>query len=478
MTPIHMNTTKLTRRTGVRTYLGSAGVLAASLIAAAVAQAAPGDSSSGTPGTPDGNLTWNGITLYGIVDVGLQYQTHGVPVSDYFPAGTESIISKNSNGSVTGITPSNLSQSRIGLAGKEPIVADLNGIFRMETFFNTQSGQLSDGLKSLALNNGKSLNTQGTNVDTSVAGQAFAGALYAGLSSATYGTLTFGRHPTLIADGVSKYDPMGAAQAFSVIGFSGTAAGGGDTEDRRLDSSLKYTAKYDFVHFGALYQFNGANGAANTAEQVQLGADYGGGSIDAYYAKKRDAIAASALNTKQFDNLPTLGYSASNSLNATISDNTTYGAMLSYNFGAPTVFAGYEHIKFENPSTPLAAGSLTIGGYVLAYTTNDAYTINKVLQVYWAGAKVWATPELELTAAYYGYKQNSYAGGADAGCNTNVSAACSGTLNAFAALGDYHFTKRFDVYLGSMWSGVENGLSNDYLNKATITTTTGFRFKF
>ena len=73
----------------------------------AQAQSAPAKSDS---------LSWNGITLYGIVDVGLQYQTHGVPISDYFTAGSETIIQKNSNGSVTGVTPSNLSQSRIGLA--------------------------------------------------------------------------------------------------------------------------------------------------------------------------------------------------------------------------------------------------------------------------------------------------------------------------------------------------------------------------
>jgi len=41
--------------------------------------------------------TWNGLTLYGIDDVGVQYQTHGVPISDYFPAGTESIVQKSSN---------------------------------------------------------------------------------------------------------------------------------------------------------------------------------------------------------------------------------------------------------------------------------------------------------------------------------------------------------------------------------------------
>jgi len=472
-------------------------LLLSSLAAAGVAQA----QSAATK--DDSSLTWNGITLYGIVDVGLQYQTHGAPISDYFPAGSEAIIQKNSNASVTGLTPSNLSQSRIGLSGLEPLsFQDVSFVFRLETFFNPQSGNLSDGLKSLVLNNGRPLNQQGTNVDTSVAGQLFAGAAYAGFSSPTYGSLTFGRHPTPAADGIAKYDPMGAAQAFSVIGFSGTAAGGGDTEDRRLDDSVKYTAKFGPVHVGALYQFNGANGASNTAEQGQLGLDFlGGGSVDAYYAKKKDAVSASPLSQEQVAGLaglcnpaptvpPTASqcYSVSNSLSATISDNTTYSLMALYNFGAPKIFAGYENIKFENPNTPLPQGFITIGGYQLAYVNNNAYGAvvhgvnvadNKILQVFWAGGKYALTENLEFTLAYYGYHQNAYATGAEAGCTTIISSKCSGNLNAVSGLVDYRFTKRFDVYLGSMWSGVENGLANGYtLNRDTIATTAGLRFKF
>jgi predicted porin len=442
----------------------------------------------------DSSLTWNGITLYGIVDVGLQYLTHGAPISDYFPAGTSSIIQKNSNASVTGLTPSNLSQSRIGLSGLEPLsFQDVSFVFRLETFFNPQSGNLSDGLKSLVLNNGRPLNRQGTNVDTSVAGQLFAGAAYAGFSSPTYGSLTFGRHPTPMADGISKYDPNAASQAFSVIGFSGTAAGGGDTEDRRLDDSVKYTAKFGPVHVGALYQFNGSNGASNTAEQGQLGLDFlGGGSVDAYYAKKKDAVAASPLSSAQVAGLaglcnppptvpPTASqcYSVSNSLSATISDNITYSLMALYNFGAPKIFAGYEHIKFENPNSPLPQGFITIGGYQLAYVNNDAYAVNKTLEVFWAGGKYALTENLEFTLAYYGYHQDAYATGKDAGCSSIVSAKCSGNLNAVSGLVDYRFTKRFDVYLGSMWSGVTNGLANGYiLNRDTVATTAGLRFKF
>src|ERR1700691_3616788 len=138
-------------------------LVAASLLAAGLAQA------QNLPTPTDASITWKGITLYGAVDIGLQYKTHGVPASDYFPAGTEAPITKNSNGSVTAVTPSNLSQSRIGLAGNEPLVGDWAGVFRLETFFNPQSGDISDGLKSLVLNNGKALAYQTTNVDTSVA---------------------------------------------------------------------------------------------------------------------------------------------------------------------------------------------------------------------------------------------------------------------------------------------------------------------
>jgi predicted porin len=470
--------------------LGGACVLAAAGWAvAAVAQA----QSAPAPKAPDSSLTWNGITLYGIVDVGVQYQTHGVPVSDYFPAGTESIIQKNSNGAITAVTPSNLSQSRIGLSGNEPLAGDWSGVFRLETFFNPQSGNLSDALKSQVLNNGRALAVQSTNVDSSVAGQYFAGAAYAGFSSPTVGTFTFGRHVTLLADGIAKYDPMGASQAFSIIGFSGTTAGGGDTEDRRLDSSVKYTAKYGPMHLGALYQFSGASGSANTAVQAQLGGEFAGGSVDAYYAKKKDAIATAALSAAQVSGLPALCtasvappanpsgalcFSSSNSLAATISDNTTYGIMGSYSVGMVKLSAGYEHIAFDNPATPLAAGSLTIGGYVLAYVNNTAFNNQKTLQVFWAGVKIAATPDLDLLAAYYGYKQNSFATGAKAGCSDISNSACSGTENAFSLVVDYRFAKRFDGYLGTFYSGVQDGLANGFLNKSTLTTTTGIRFKF
>jgi predicted porin len=469
----------------------SGALVALALAATGIAQAQTATTTPPPAKAEDSSLTWKGITLYGIIDIGLQYQTHGTPISDYFPAGTAEPLQKNSNGSVTAVTPSNLSQTRIGLAGNEPIAGDWAAVFRLETFFNPQSGNISDALKSIALNNGRDLHYQTTNVDSSVAGQAFAGAAYAGFSSASLGSLTFGRHVTPLADGISKYDPMGASQAFSLIGFSGTYAGGGDTEDRRLDQSVKYTGKFGFVHLGALYQFSGSSGSENTATQIQLGGEFAGFSADAYYAKKYNAVAAAPLSAAQVEDLatrcnPPVGtpaepngaqcFSVANSVAGTVSDNTTYALMAMYSFPNLKLYASYEHIQFTDPNTPLPPGSIIIGGYVLAVTTNTAYKFNdKTLNVIWGGVKWTPIPALDLTAAYYGYNQNSYG---ETPCSDASKGTCSGKYQVGSLLLDYRLTKRFDTYLGTMYTTAQDGPQSGFINKNTLATTAGVRFKF
>src|SRR5580658_9784057 len=366
--------------------------------------------------TGDDSLTWHGITLYGVIDLGVQYDTHSAPFTPYRPAASGNIVRQNSNGSVVGVTPSNMGQSRVGLQGIEPLNDDLSGVFQLETFFNPQSGEIADSLKSLAVNNGRSLTAQTVNVDGSSAGQAFQTA-WVGLKSARFGTLTFGRQVTLLMEGVIEYDPTYNATAFGLLGASTTYSGGGAQEDNRLDSTVKYTARFiDLFHVGALYKFNNSSGSANTAYQANLGADYAGASVDAYYSKENSAITATYLTAAQVAKLPALGYSISNSLAATISDNTAYSLMAFYKLDPFKFFAGYEYIKYENPTRPLSAGFNDIGGYVLAFVTNNAYNKSKTVNVYWTGVRYTVIPGLDLTAAYYGYNQNAYGTGAQAGC--------------------------------------------------------------
>ena len=448
------------------------GALAASVPAFAQQKTGPG-----VP--PDDSLTWHGITLYGVVDVGLQYDTHSAPFTPYRPNASGSIVRQNSYESVVGLTPSNMGQSRVGLQGIQPLTGDWSGVFQVETFFNPQSGQIADSLKSLAVNNGKSLTTQSVGLDGSSAGQAFQTA-YVGVKSTQFGALTFGRQVTLLSEGMIQYDPNYLATAFSLLGGSNTYAGGGSSEDNRLDSTVKYLVAFgDPLHLGALYKFNGATGSSRTAVQANIGGSFAGASIDAYYSKIYSSITASSLTSTQVNGLAGLGYSNSNSLAATISDNTAYSLMASYKLDPVKLFAGYEYIQYADPKTPLTAGFTDIGAYVLAFVNNTAYQSNdKLVQVYWTGIRYTVIPHLELTAAYYGVHQDDYGTGKFKACATGASSTCSGGLDAVSFDADYRFNVHFDVYLGAMYSGVHGGMASGYIYTNNINPTVGARYKF
>ena len=364
-----------------------------------------------------------------------------------------------------------------GLQGIEPLVGDWAAVFQAETFFNPQSGEIADSLKSLTVNNGRSLATQSVGVDGGSAGQAFQTA-FVGLQSARFGALTFGRQVTLLSEGTILYDPNYHASAFGLLGASNTYSGGGSSEDDRLDSTAKYLVSFnDLVHLGALYKFNGSSGSANTAVQADIGASFAGASLDAYYSKVNSAITANSLTAPQVAALP-LGYAVSNSLAATISDNTAYALMGLYKLDPFKFFAGYEYLRYTNPATPLSAGFIDIGGYVLAVVNNKAYDNEKIVQVYWSGVRYSVTPHLDLTAAYYGYHQGAYGSGKDVGCSTSAHSVCSGGLDAFSFDADYRFNQHFDAYLGAMYSEVHDGVANGYLNTNNINPTIGVRYKF
>ena len=46
--------------------------------------------------TGDDALTWHGITLYGVIDIGLQFDTHSAPFTPYRPAASGNIVRQNS----------------------------------------------------------------------------------------------------------------------------------------------------------------------------------------------------------------------------------------------------------------------------------------------------------------------------------------------------------------------------------------------
>jgi predicted porin len=421
-------------------------------------------------------LAWNGVTLYGDIDTGAGYQSHGVPFNRYYPNGVEELISKNSNGWRYTLLPNGLGQSHIGVKGIEPIGNDWSFIFNLQTGFDPYSLQLANGPKSLVQNNLNPLDVQSANGDSSRAGQIFNTVAYGGVSNPVFGTLTVGRQDSLILDGLGHYDAMAAAPAFSVIGASNTAGGVGDTEDARFATSVQYANHIGPFRFAVLYQFGGysqGNGS-NGAIEGQIGGDFSGFSFDAIINKVKDAVSLS--NYGQFP-LPA-GVSVDN-LKATLSNDTSGVIMLRYKYRAVTFYGGFEQIQFQNPSDTYPQGFTTLGGYtVLPGAVNSTdFDITKILRVSWLGVKFAVRDDLDVAGAIYHYWQNNY--NKDTCTNGGLSSSkCAGTLDAASVMVDYRITKRLDAYAGVMWSRVAGGLASGYLNFQNIGPTVGLRFRF
>ena len=464
----------------VKRYLAYAGALTA--LAGMINVAYAADST-------DDSLTWFGVTLYGTVDVGYTYQNRGAPLNDYFPPGLEYMVQKNGTRKISSLSENAMSQSKVGLRGTYEFYPGFSGIFRLETAFNPLSGNLSDGVKSVVQNNGVAAANQITNGDSSRAGQPFSGAAYAGISSPKYGTLTIGRQNGLLLDNVAKYDPLGGSYAFSFIGYSGTSGGAGDTQDGRLDSSVKYTLTVGPAR-GAFQYHSAGGGQPGHAIEADLGADpLPGWAIDVAYANIKDEILATPASAAQVTPcvppattgclLPTID--PTSAVNASVSDNFAWEVATSYVWRQFKVSGAYENIHWRNPAVPLHAGQPDIGGYTLGWVNNNAYPQGaKIFQYFWAGVKYAYSPKFDLTAAWYYILQNQFRSGAGISCpgGTADNAACSGREAGYSLVGDYKFNRHFDVYVGAMYSHLADGLAAGGPNTFSIDPTIGGRFNF
>jgi predicted porin len=283
--------------------------------------------------------------------------------------------------------------------------------------------------------------------------------------------LTVGRHNTVLLDAINKSDPMNASYAFSPLGFSGLTAGMGDTEDARLDDSVKYNFKYDMFRFAALYQFGKTDSSPGEAWQGNIGFDYAGFSVDGVWGKKKDAIALGSLSAAQLA-LPGVPH---DSLAATISDNESWTIAGSYTNGPWKASAGYEHIKYENPSLPITAPFTGLGGYYVSIVNNTGFPRAKDFAVSWVGLKYNVTKDFDITGAWYYYDQSAFGA---VKCSTAAAGNCSGSEDFYSVRFDYRLTKRFDVYAGAMFTKVSDGLANGYLHTSNVNTMAGFRFNF
>jgi predicted porin len=411
-----------------------------------------------------------GICVYGNFDMGVAYQNHGAPLSALAGGPLDFVVSKNSNGSYFGAAPNMMSNSFIGLRGKQEIADNLYAVFNLQTLFNANNGLNANGIGSVAQNNGLTTNLQLQNAfgDSSKAGQMFNNAAYFGISSPTYGTFTMGRQSALTSDLIVNYDSLSGSNAWSVITYQGANGGGGDTENRILDNSYEYRVNIGPVRLAAEVQArNGGNSAPGNAFEGDIGFDYMGLSMDFVGGKIYDAVSAQVMSQAQLA-ASTVVSQGVGQVGGIISDNTVFQVGVKYVIGPWKLFGGYEYIQYANPTNPLTQGAFITGGYILGgggAANNSNFGTDKVLQTAWVGAKYSITPAFDIIGAYYHEWQNSFVNTSNptGTCNTAAASSCSGSLDAVSLAIDWRFARHMDMYAGVMWSQVQNGLANGFL---------------
>ncbi len=467
----------------------------------------------------DCSLTWNGITLYGVYDVGVGWVSHGLPENGYNYEG-ESLVNRNGNHSQFLIAPNNLQQTGLGIKGKVEFLDDWYAVFNASTGINPQSGQLANMAATNTTNNGLPRGSYSETGDGARAGQPFNDEFYGGISSAPLGTLTFGRQRALGTDAMLAYDPAGGAYSFSYIGYNGTMAGGGDTEDTRWDEAMKYRLTYGPVHFGAMYKFvDGSGGcysaskswtaatctpeeAHNSAYGFDLGGEYAKFSADVVFQRVYQAISVlnpllgpesltqpyqstvNSINTNRINGANLIG--TNNTEYGIVTDNTAVMVAAKYTWNPFKFFGGYEHIRQTNPANPLGIGASAQGGYLLSGVEDKNLDSPKIVQVAWTGVKYAYDSKTDITVSYYRQWQNDFRVPSTCSPVAGFRSSCSGYLNEGSLYADHHFTKRFDAYAGIAYSNVSGGLAIaiphgpgvPYNYNSNLAPTIGGRFAF
>jgi predicted porin len=464
-------------------------------------------------------LTWHGITLYGAYDIGVGWVSHGLPENGYNYEGA-SLVNRNGYEHRFLIAPNNLQQTGLGVRAKEEFQPGWSVVFNANTGINPQSGLLANASATQTINNGLPRSSYSYAIDGARAGQPFNDEIYGGVSSDDFGTLTFGRQRSLGTDAMLLYDPAGGGYAFSYIGYNGTMAGGGDTENSRWDSAVKYRFVHGPVHVGAMYKFADGNGGCYSASATwtaasctpesahnnAFGFDGGGalGKLSADVVFQRYNQAISVLNPLLGPQSPTQSYqSTTNSINTNTitganlipTNNTVYGIVtdnkaimgaVKYTWDPFKFFGGYEFIWQNNPKDPLGVGASVQGGYIMSGVEDNNLDSEKLVQVWWTGVKYAYDPKTDITFAWYGQAQNNFRVPSTCSVAAGFRSSCAGDLEEGSLYLDHHFTKRFDGFAGLAYSFVTGGLAIaiphgpgvPYLHNSNFAPTIGGRFSF
>ena len=439
------------------------------------------------------------ISFYGILDAGVGTVAHSLNFDPYFPASVDPRANAKGDTAATGMFNGGISGSRLGLKGSADLGDGWKASFQLEAAINVPSGALANAVVDMSSNK-----SAGNNIsaDSAVSGQLFARQSWVGLGHDTYGTLSFGRHTAFGLDVVGGYDALQGAQMFTPIGFAGSYGGGGATDNSRVDNSLRYKLKVGGFNVGVMTKFGGVSGASSAQGATLFNLGYEAGSFGVQYVHQgfKDAFSVSNPSDAVTNQTVTALISASNptglytanlqplgTIALSAYDTTMDMVALRYKIGPVYLKAGYESMKFDDPSNPTQDAGLTslfgtpvnmkvvAGALVQNVNTTPYLTGEKTLKLTYYGAAWDLTAGLNLAVAYYHVAQNDYSGAPAPAVATSKNA---GTSVFTSALLDYRFTQKFDAYVGYMTNKNADGMAAGYLHNSNSVTGLGVRYAF
>ncbi|MFM0012417.1 porin [Paraburkholderia sediminicola] len=266
--------------------------------------AAVANTALGCTFAPISAMAQSSVTLYGLIDEGLNYTNN---------TGGHSNIQMES-GFAQG--------SRWGMKGSEDLGGGTKAIFQLENGFDVNSGKLGQG------------------------GRMFGRQAYVGLSSAQFGTLTMGRQYDSVVDFLAPLTANG-----NWAGYLMSHPYDNDNTDNsfRLNNSVKYTSNtYGGLTFGGLYGFsNQAGGFANN-RSYSLGAQYVGSNV---------TVAAAYMQINNPGGT-TGGSLATDDTDFFAGRQQVWGAGINYTIGPTLLGFVYSHTSLND-----ATGSVYVGNF-------------------------------------------------------------------------------------------------------------------
>ena len=325
------------------------------------------------------------VTLYGIVDAGLGYNSNQAVTQTPGKAGAPAL---NTGSTAYTFTSGTMSGSRWGLTGNETLGGGLSAIFKLESGFNIGTGKLNQG------------------------GREFGMTGWMGLADEAHGSLTFGRQYDSVVDFVGSIGPSSF--------LTGIAAHPGDLDNidnqSRENNSIKYTApKIGGFTFGALYAFGGQPGSAKDQSSWSIGGQYRNGPFAfgaAYLLANNSYTTTGNTWTSAYDGTfvssINAGFQSAKSMQVIAAAST-------YQLGAVTLGVSYGNTQYKDGAFSLFRNNITFNS---------------------AGATaMWQINPAMRLGAGYGYTRGS-----------SIEGASAPTYNQFSLSSFYSLSKRTVLY--------------------------------